>query len=264
MGEVMANKFYAYFINENTQGVVDNWPLCQEICKGQKSKYKSFLSEKEAKAWLENGMITEAKDKNTKYYAVHFLATGENKIYFDWDICKKAIGNKKTRYKSFKNEKEAKVWLDNGALYENKEEIKKNLDEGIYFDAGTGRGIGVETRVTDKYGNSLVNKIVPEDKVTEHGNYLCKKGSTNNYGELMGLYIALKLSLRNENKKIFGDSKLIIEYWSKGIAKINELPEETTELIKKVKELRGIYENWGGVISHVSGDYNPADLGFHR
>lgn len=258
----MAKKFYAYYINENTQGVVDNWPLCQEICKGTKSKYKSFGSEKEAKEWLANGMISESKE--TKYYAVHYIGTGENKIYNNWDICKKSIGSKKTRYKSFKSEKEAKEWLNNGALYENKEEIKKNLEEGIYFDAGTGRGIGVETRVTDKYGNSLVNKIVPEDKVTEHGNYLCKAGSTNNFGELMGLYIALKLSLKDENKKIFGDSKLIIEYWSKGIAKINELPKETGELIQKVKELRDYYEKSGGKIVHVSGDYNPADLGFHR
>lgn len=260
----MAKKYYAYYINENTQGIVDNWPLCQEICKGQKAKYKSFPTKKEAENWLEDGMPQGQKDKISKYYAVYFVESGESKIYYNWDICKKAIENKKTRYRSFKIEKEAKEWLNNGALYENKEEIKKNLEEGIYFDAGTGRGIGVETRVSDKFGNSLIALVVPEEKVTEHGNYLCKTGSTNNYGELMGLYIALKLSLRNNNKKIFGDSKLIIEYWSKGRAKINELSKDTVDLIKKVQELREKFESIGGEIRHVSGDYNPADLGFHR
>ncbi len=50
------------------------------------------------------------------------------------------------RYKSFKSQSEAQNWLDNGAKYEDKNEIKANLPDGIYFDAGTGRGIGVEVR----------------------------------------------------------------------------------------------------------------------
>jgi len=259
----MAKKFYAYHINEKTRGIVDSWPMCQEICKGQNAKYKGFETEKEAKEWLTNGMESDSK-KSGKFYAVFFVENGINKIYTDWNICKKAIADKKVRYKSFKNEREAKEWLDSGANYENKEEIKKNLPEGIYFDAGTGRGIGVETRVTDKVGTSLLHKFLPEDKITVHGNYHCKEGSTNNYGELMGLFIALKLSLKLENKKIFGDSKLIIEYWSKGHAKLQELPQDTVELIKMVKELREKFESSGGEIKHVSGDYNPADLGFHR
>lgn len=259
----MAKKFYAYYINEKTKGIVDTWPLCQNICKGTSAKYKGFDTKVEAETWLNEGMNSPSK-KGNKFYAVHFVENGNNKIFYDWDLCKKSILDKKVRYKSFKNEKEAKDWLERGALYENKEEIKKNLEEGIYFDAGTGRGIGVETRVTDKYGNSLIDQIVPTEKVTLHGNYLCKEGSTNNFGELMGIYIALKLSLKKNNKKIFGDSKLIIEYWSKGHAKINELPKETVELIGFVKELRKEFEQSGGEIRHVSGDYNPSDLGFHK
>lgn len=258
----MAKKFYAYHINDNTNGIVDSWPLCQEICRGQNAKYKGFESFDEAKSWLETGMETTSKSR--KYYAVFFEESGIKKIFLDWETCKKSIQNKKSRYKSFKSEKDAKQWLDQGANYENKEEVKKNLKEGIYFDAGTGRGIGVETRVTDRLGNSLVGDLVPQDKVNEYGNYLCKEGMTNNYGELMGIYIALKLSLKTGNRLIFGDSKLIIEYWSKGHGKINELPKETVELIALVKELRYKFEGLGGVIEHISGDYNPADLGFHR
>ena len=110
----------------------------------------------------------------------------------------------------------------------------------------------------------MVEKIVPKEKVNEFGNYLCKESSTNNYGELMGIYIALKLALKTDVKNIFGDSKLILEYWSKGIGKLGSLDEGTVELIKLVKELRITYEQKGGKVFYVSGDYNPADLGFHR
>ena len=260
----MKKKYYAYFINENTFGIVDNWPMCQEICKGVKSKYKSFESREKAESWLKGDSEVEIKAKIKKYYAVYFVESKIEKIYYDWDKCQKEIKDKKTRYKSFKTEKEAIEWLKLGANYENKEQIKENLEEGIYFDAGTGRGIGVEVRVTDKKGNSLVKEIVPTEKVNEFGNYLCPTGFTNNYGELMGIYIALKLAIKTGKTKIFGDSKLIIEYWSKGFAKINDLSDETVKLINLVKELRTKFEEAGGEIKHISGDYNPSDLGFHK
>lgn len=260
----MKKKYYAYFINEDTFGVVESWPMCQEICKGVKSKYKSFDTKEKAESWLKGDTVEESKAKTKKYYAVFFVENKIEKIYYDWDKCQKEIKDKKVRYKSFKTEKEAVDWLKAGANYENKEQIKENLEEGIYFDAGTGRGIGVEVRVTDKTGNSLVSKIVPLEKVNEFGNYLCPKGFTNNYGELMGIYIALKLAIKTGEKKIFGDSKLIIEYWSKGFAKINDLGEETVKLINLVKELRTKFEGLGGKIQHISGDYNPSDLGFHK
>lgn len=259
----MKKKYYAYHINKDTFGIVDNWAMCQEICKGTSAKYKSFETEKEAQDWL-NGDMKSTGSKNTKFYAVFFVESNREKIFSNWDLCQKEMKGKKVRYKSFKTEKDAILWLKNGAFYENKEEIKLNLEEAIYFDAGTGRGIGVEVRVTDKRGNSLVKEVVPQEKVNEFGNYLCPKGFSNNYGELMGIYIALKIAINSGDKKIFGDSKLIIEYWSKGFAKINELGEETVKLITLVKDLRVRFENLGGEVKHISGDYNPADLGFHR
>lgn len=258
----MKKKFYAYYINETTMGVVDNWPLCQEICKGLKSSYKSFGTEEEAKKWLEGGRVLTVK--TGKSYAVYFVETDQKKIYDNWEKCRKEIKDKKVRYKSFKSHLEAKDWLDSGANYEDKEQVKRNLQEGIYFDAGTGRGIGVEVRVTDKTGKSLVGEIVPSEKVNEFGNYLCPQGLTNNYGELMGIYIALKLALRDGINSIFGDSKLIIEFWSKGYAKKEKLNDETLMLIELVKNLRIKFETSGGKIEHISGDYNPSDLGFHK
>ena len=32
----------------------------------------------------------------------------------------------------------------------------------------------------------------------------------------------------------------------------------------KVRERREYFESIGGKITHISGDFNPADLGFHK
>lgn len=204
----------------------------------------------------------------TKYYA--FIIDKENysKIVTSWSECQSATLGKNARYKSFKTEAEAKEWLKNGGLYEDRklkiQEAKNNLEDGIYFDAGTGRGIGVEVRVTNRFGVSLLDDIMPEKMINEFGNYLAPQGSTNNYGELIGIFLAIDIALRKRSFKIFGDSKLIIDYWSKGHYNKTSLNEKTVDLIKKTTEKRVKFESLGGTIQHVSGDINPADLGFHK
>ncbi|MGL4671401.1 ribonuclease H1 domain-containing protein [Cetobacterium sp.] len=204
----------------------------------------------------------------TKYYA--FIIDKENysAIVTSWPECQQLTKGKKARYKSFKTEKEAKDWLSEGGIYEDKKqkikEAKEKLIDGIYFDAGTGRGIGVEVRVTDIKGTSLLDNIMPEHMINEFGNYLAPEGSTNNYGELIGIYLAIDIAIRKNNLKIFGDSKLIIDYWSKGHYNKSSLNEKTINLIKKTAARREQFENVGGKIEHVSGDINPADLGFHK
>lgn len=200
-----------------------------------------------------------AKNKVYAYYLEQEYKSG---FCTTWDECKSIIEGKKAKYKGFSSKEEAKIWLESGAEYTKK--IKHILIDGIYFDAGTGRGIGVEVRVTDKNGISLISNIVPKEKINEYGNYLTKEGSTNNFGELLGCYIALKIAIKNNIKNIFGDSKLIIDYWSLGRIKKNEIAKETVELSEKVTALRKEFEINGGTISHISGDYNPADLGFHK
>ncbi|MCX6720137.1 MAG: ribonuclease HI, partial [Candidatus Staskawiczbacteria bacterium] len=66
-----------------------------------------------------------------------------------------------------------------------------------------------------------------------------------------------------EAKKVFGDSKLVVEYWSKGHIKY-EVGEETVNLAQEVKILRREFEKNGGKIFLISGGSNPADLGFHK
>lgn len=197
-----------------------------------------------------------------KIYAFFLEKEFKSGITSSWEECKNLVQGQKARYKGFPTKSDAEKWLAEGAKYEKKEPV--SLAPGIYFDAGTGRGIGVEVKVTNEMGESLLQLVVPKDKINPFGNYTAKSGSTNNFGELLGCYIALKAAEKTGILSVFGDSKLIIEYWSKGAIKRNEVAKETVELADKVRLLREQFEDRGGVISHVSGDINPADLGFHK
>lgn len=103
-----------------------------------------------------------------------------------------------------------------------------------------------------------------KSKINDYGNYYLSEGRTNNFGELTGLYAALKYALRYDINKICGDSSLIIDYWSKGRYNKDSLEEDTINLIKKVTLLRTEFERKKGKIEKISGDVNPADLGFHK
>lgn len=204
-----------------------------------------------------------------KVYAYFLIDSEESGIVYTWPECQDITKGKKARYKSFKDEKEAENWLNNGAEYESKEkkneELFEKLDKNaIYFDAGTGRGNGVEVRLTDYDGNSLLNKILDEKKINEFGNYYLSQKRTNNYGELVGLFAALKYAEKYNILTICGDSFLVIEYWSKGRYNKENLDEETIDLIEKVTNMRKLYELKNGKVEKISGDVNPADLGFHK
>ena len=180
------------------------------------------------------------------------------------------VSGKKARYKSFKSLLEAQNWLNSGANYEKKE--KKNLTElyselerdAIYFDAGTGRGNGVEVRLTDFDGNSLLHKIMDKKIINEFGNYYVADTRTNNFGELVGIYTAFVYAKKYGTKIICGDSSLVIEYWTKGQYNSSKLESDTVELIKKTALMRNEFEKRGGTVKKISGDVNPADLGFHK
>lgn len=200
-----------------------------------------------------------------KYYA--YLIPGEKKkgITDSWPKCEKLVKGKEARFKGFGTKKEAEDWLKKGANYAIKK-VKK-LRPGIYFDAGTGRGQGVEISVTTETGEDLLHKVMHESEINKHGKHLLLarpggKEYTNNFGELLAMRYALKLALKGEVKEVYGDSKLVLEYWSKGFVK-KDIPQETIELSWDVASLRREFEGKGGKIKYISGDDNPADLGFH-
>ena len=201
------------------------------------------------------------KKSGNSYYAYR-LPDGRQGVVGNWSACEKLVSGKRdARYRGFKTRAEADEWLHGGARYEIK--VRPKLEKGIYFDAGTGRGDGVEISVTDESGKDLLHKVLPKSKVNKHGKHNVPGDVTNNYGELLAMCHALELARKLKVQRVFGDSKLVIEFWSRGAIKKNELPAKTVKLAETVRKARRAFEEWGGEVGRVSGDHNPADLGFH-
>ena len=195
------------------------------------------------------------------FYA--YILIDKKGIVEDWESCKALVnGVSGAKFKKFKTLVEANAFINN-------EEVE--LEDAIYFDAGTGRGRGVEVRITDKNKNSLIPVLKENRKdiidffnkkdwnINEFSNIELGNNYTNNFGELLGCYVALIIANIKGENKIFGDSNLVIDYWSKGICNIED--KETLKLVEVVSKLRN---NFNGKIEHISGDINPADLGFHK
>lgn len=205
------------------------------------------------------------KKSVNSFYAYLIPSTGEKGIKNSWVDCKKKVeGVVGARYKGFTAKEDAQEWLGQGAAYEVKSKKKKNLHKGIYFDAGTGYGRGVEISVTDEKGNDLLREVIPSRGINHRGkHWIFNKKTTNNFGELLACKYALQIAKKHKVKNIFGDSKLVIDYWSLGKIK-KDMNEITKELAYETAKLRKGFEKSGGMIKHISGGDNPADLGFHR
>ncbi len=193
--------------------------------------------------------------KKIKYYA--YSVDNKKGIASTWDECQSIVLGKKAKYKSFETKEEAQKWLDLGADYSIK---RVATEKGLYFDAGTGGGQGVEINVTNENGDKLLADFL---EVNEKGHHLIKGNVTNNYGELLACKYALKIANKENIKEVYGDSKLIIDFWSKGFIK-KEIGEQTINLAKEVQKLRAEFEEKGGKLLYISGGSNPADLGFHK
>lgn len=154
--------------------------------------------------------------KKKKYYA-YMVPGGSRGVTDDWKTCEGFVSGKVgARFMAFNGRDDAERWLMAGARYEIKVKPAWRLEPGVYFDAGTGRGKGVEISVTDEKGKNLLHKVIPKKDVNRFGKHLVGDSSaTNNYGELLALRYALAIAKKTRVKKIFGDSKLVIEYWSR-------------------------------------------------
>jgi ribonuclease HI len=211
-----------------------------------------------------------SKQARKKYYA-YFLpgAVSNRGIVESWSECEKLVkGVSGARYRAFSSRALAEEWLNRGAPYNtyslNRGPVKKHLPRGIYFDAGTGRGHGVEISVTDEKGTDLLYKVLSKNLINKFGKYRIKSGATNNYGELLAMKYALELALRHKIKRVYGDSKLVINWWSKGLIRKERVSSETVKLAEEVKKLREKFISRGGKVSYIEGSHNPADLGFHK
>ena len=197
--------------------------------------------------------------KRNNFYAYFIPDKKSSGIVDKWTECEKLVkGVVGARFKGFSNKGNAEEWLSNGANYA----VKQKLPLGIYFDAGTGGGNGVEVSVTDERGNSLLHEVLPRNQINRFGKSWIFGNVTNNYGELYACKIALQIALKRDIKKIFGDSKLILDYWSRGFIK-RDTRRESINLAKETAELRKQFEASGGELGYIDGGMNPADLGFH-
>ena len=198
-----------------------------------------------------------------KYYA-YLVPAGRSGVTDDWKVCERTVsGVPGARYRGFPSEAAARAWLTEGARYTPRE--RRPARPGIYFDAGTGRGQGVEISVTDETGKDLLSAVMKRHELNPFGKHRVRNGeATNNYGELLALRYALEIAEKCGAGNVFGDSRLVIDYWSRRRAKRALLPAETVRLLDEVAELREKFEHGGGSVHRISGDDNPADLGFHR
>src|SRR3989344_72583 len=196
-----------------------------------------------------------------KFYAYVVPAKKLKGIAESWAECEPIVsGEVGARYRGFKTREEAEEWLRLGARYEIKS-VKK-LEKGIYFDAGTGRGKGVEISVTDERGKNLLHKVLPKAELNRFLKHEIGEEATNNYGELLACKYAIEIAMKGGMKKVFGDSSLIIDFWTKWRVK-KDVEEETFELARETAALLKKFEEQSGEIVRISGDDNPADLGFH-
>ena len=209
--------------------------------------------------------IKNMSKKNKNNYYAYLLPNGKSGIAESWQECERFVkGVYNARYRGFGDKADAEAWLHSGAQYETKERRAIKLEAGIYFDAGTGRGKGVEVSVTDEKGKDSLIKILSAKQINKFGKHqVADKEITNNYGELLAMKYALEIAEKMKIRKIFGDSKLVIEYWSQWKMKRKELPRATVELAGEVAAMRQAFEKSGGQVVRISGDDNPADLGFH-
>ncbi|MEK7099192.1 MAG: ribonuclease H family protein [Patescibacteria group bacterium] len=195
------------------------------------------------------------------YFYAYLLPDGDQGVATTWEECEGYVkGEPDARFRKFRTQEQAELWLVGGADYR----AKAAVEAGIYFDSGTGRGRGVEISVTDEKGNDLLWKVVPKEKINRYGKHWIFGDVSNNRGELLACFYALQIALADGIKNIFGDSKLVLEYWSKGYIKKEDVDPETVVLVKRVKKLRDEFESDGGTLARVHGDENPADLGFHQ
>lgn len=132
---------------------------------------------------------------------------------------------------------------------------------------GTGRGIGAEVRVTNSNGDSILYKLENHSNllINEFGNINLGNNVSTLYGELYAFYLALLIvDSSTYYKAIAGDNinALKCYFESHNTKNFSHYELDLINAILKLKEK--INEKINLEIFYVSGDINPADLGFHR
>ena len=151
-----------------------------------------------------------------KYYVVFSIKKLKKILVTNYDEVLKIVKKRGYTCKGFKTKEEA-LNFDPFKIPLNIGELEYLNENGIYFDMGTGRGIGSEIRVTNYLGESLLYELENYKLlINEFGNLNLGNNKDTQYGELYGLYLALLIAKQNKNNNsysfISGDNMFAIEF----------------------------------------------------
>ncbi|MBI5489846.1 MAG: viroplasmin family protein [Deltaproteobacteria bacterium] len=263
------NKWYA-FVTARERGIVASWEACEPKVKGKPARYKGFPDRGSAERWLAGGAHYEQADRPAKWYA--WVVGDERGVCSTWPECERIVRGRRARYRGFDDRQAAERWLTEGAPQRDQSRDKREAldalpERAVFFDSGTGPGRGVEVNVTDREGVPVAHLAVPEEgELSPQGTVLLGRKRTNNYGELYGCLLALRVAERLGARHIFGDSRLVLDFWSHGHVTAEKRASDPAlaALAALVRAARAAFEREGGSLAHVPGGINPADLGHHR
>ncbi len=270
----MKNRFYAWMLPDGKRGIASSWVGCEAIVSGRKARFRGFPDRRSAERWLAGEAVPAPSAGPSRLPGKVYGWRTEDRegIASSWDECERMVMGRSARCRAFPDREAASRWLAAGAPYEDREAARKEAlracpADSLFFDSGTGPGRGVEIRVTTMEGAPVIHLGKPaEGRLTEEGNLLLGRGRTNNYGELMACLLALRAAGAMGSLHVYGDSKLVLDYWSLGRVSRSKREDDPdlARLAGETASERRRFEAAGGILGHVSGGANPADLGFHR
>lgn len=271
MARKKKNRFYAY-MTARERGIARSWAECEQKVSGKQARYKGFADRASAEAWLHGGARYDSRPPDGPPRVYAYRTETEEGIAKSWTECEHIVRGRKARYRGFETAQAARRWLDEGAIYENRdvektEALARYPQDAVFFDSGTGPGRGAEIKVTDREGVPLVHLAQREEgTLRPEGSVVLGRGRTNNYGELLACLVALQAARALGSKSVYGDSKLVLDYWSKGHVSRDKraADPDLAELADECASERERFEEQGGTLGHVPGRFNPADLGYHR
>lgn len=168
---------------------------------------------------------------------------------------------------------------------EGKEKEKPEYPAGLYVDGGHNRQTGdvAWATVTDEKGNDMLEpfadlftdlELLPKQLLPNGerrvlvANFTDVQKQQNNGAELIAMVAGLRIAIHGQHPatRIYSDSMVIETYWSRGLVRQStrdSMDPAKLALIEQCVELRKLFEEAGGEIVKISGDANPADLGYH-
>lgn len=265
-------KFYAVAHGRMGPRIYTDWEQCKADVSGfQGAVYKSFPTREQASEWIktprETSTITfkvyekpktpELVDTTTLTFYGSSKELKPLRDHFRWS---KTAGGV-----VFKSDDVPTVLTL----------LPKREYRTLYVDGGHNRQTGDEAWacVVDETGRDMIREwtllltdmqlkrvtLPVGDRTVAVSNFTDVTSQQNNGAELLSMLIALRISQHATVGSICSDSKLLVDYWSRGHA--NSVKDaKKLAYIQECGRLRRLYT---GEVKKISGASNPADLGYH-